>query len=376
MFGDVSPAAAVLRSLGGRKLLFSEDNQAVYELDELTAFVWQSLRSDMSVAAIVNELAVAGMGEESAIRAVDQAIAQLPARRDRRHQQTASLELEPSNEAISLEGLVAVTLEIPNASTVDVRLSADLAPGVRIALGYLQTESARGDCRIVARTVGETIEFYPPDKTMWHCDPADFVATLKADILEQVLRLAAYEIALHTAALIRDGKALLIAGQPGAGKSTLALALTQAGWALAADDVALVNQRGLITGLPFPLTAKSSSWPLVDRHWPDLAALPTYHRPDGFDVRYIIPENVASPGPWEVGAFVLLDRHPNGPVQVEAMDRADMLGTLISEATSRDQRLTAKGFNALVTSLEKAQCAKLTYSDLFEGVKALNELCA
>jgi len=127
VFGDVSPAAAVLRSLGGRKLLFSEDNQAVYELDELTAFVWQSLRSDMSVAAIVNELTVAGMGEESAIRAVDEAIAQLSARPDRRHQQTASLELEPSNEAISLEGLVAVTLEIPNASTVEIGLS-ELSP--------------------------------------------------------------------------------------------------------------------------------------------------------------------------------------------------------------------------------------------------------
>jgi hypothetical protein len=371
---DVSPDAD-LRSLGGRKLLFSEAEQAIYEVDEVAAFVWQSLRSGMSAVAIAKELTAAGVAEDSAMQAVKQAIAQLPARPDRQQGKAASSKFEPSNEAVPLDGLVAVTFEIPNASTVDVRLSDDLIPGVLGGLGYLQTDNAHGDCLIVARTIGETIEFYPPDKAMWRCDPADFVATLKADILEQVLRLASYEVALHTAALIQNGKALLIGGQPGAGKSTLALALTRAGWELAADDVALVNQRGLITGLPFPLTAKSSSWPLVDRHWPELAALPTYHRPDGFDVRYIIPENVASPGPWEVGAFVLLDRHPNAPVQVEAMDPADMLGTLISEATSPDQRLTAKGFSALVTSLEKAQCVKLTYSDLFEGVEALNELC-
>jgi len=371
---DVSPDAD-LRSLGGRKLLFSEATQAIYEIDELTAFVWQSLRAGMSSEAVVDELVRAGVDEASATPAVAQALAQLQAI-PRSTQNPARAQSEPLNAAIPIDGLTAVTVEIPHASVVDVHLSEDLVPDVIRTLGYLRTDRSESDCRIIARSAGETIEFYPPDKAMWLCKPADFVATLKADLLEQVLRLATYEVALHTAALIRNGKALLLAGAPGAGKSTLSLALSRAGWELAADDVVLVLDDGLIIGLPFPITAKSSSWPMIDRHWPELAAREGYHRPDGFDVRYILPDRIAAPGPWTIGAVVILDRQPDGEAQLEDVEPADMLGTLISEATSRDQQLTRAGFRALVTALDNARCAKLTYSGLFDGVRALDGLCA
>ncbi len=49
---------------------------------------------------------------------------------------------------------------------------------------------------------------------------------------------------IRAAALERDGRALLIAGAPGCGKSTLAVNLLSGGWKLLADDYILISSDG------------------------------------------------------------------------------------------------------------------------------------
>lgn len=46
---------------------------------------------------------------------------------------------------------------------------------------------------------------------------------------------------LHGAAIVRDGRALLLLGHSGAGKSTLAISALEAGWQALADDVVIVH---------------------------------------------------------------------------------------------------------------------------------------
>jgi hypothetical protein len=46
---------------------------------------------------------------------------------------------------------------------------------------------------------------------------------------------------LHGAAIVRDGRALLLLGASGAGKSTLAVSALDAGWSALADDVVIVH---------------------------------------------------------------------------------------------------------------------------------------
>lgn len=48
-------------------------------------------------------------------------------------------------------------------------------------------------------------------------------------------------LSFHAAALAKDGRAILIMAEKGAGKSTLSWALQQSGWALLADDLARVD---------------------------------------------------------------------------------------------------------------------------------------
>ncbi len=56
-----------------------------------------------------------------------------------------------------------------------------------------------------------------------------------------MLHLQRGEMAIHCSALAKDGKAILVAGTSGSGKSTTTAALLEKGFSLMADDVALVR---------------------------------------------------------------------------------------------------------------------------------------
>ena len=106
---------------------------------------------------------------------------------------------------------------------------------------------------------------------------------------------------------------MLLLGSPGAGKTTLAIALAKAGFAVIADDVVLLDDHGLVTGISLPFAAKASSWPLISRHWPGIAARPSHWRPDGQELCYILQEQVADPRPRRIGLVVLLNRQDQCP---------------------------------------------------------------
>jgi serine kinase of HPr protein (carbohydrate metabolism regulator) len=63
--------------------------------------------------------------------------------------------------------------------------------------------------------------------------------------------------ALHTAALERDGRAVLVLGSSGAGKSTCLLSMIGAGWRCLSDDHPLLSQTPAgLRVLPWPARAE------------------------------------------------------------------------------------------------------------------------
>lgn len=77
------------------------------------------------------------------------------------------------------------------------------------------------------------------------------------------------KLIFHAAVLARDGRAILLPGLPGAGKSTLTVALVAAGWKLLSDELALVDTAtGLVTGLPRPVSLKGPSIAIAGRLLP------------------------------------------------------------------------------------------------------------
>lgn len=82
---------------------------------------------------------------------------------------------------------------------------------------------------------------------------------------------------LHAAVLVRDGRALLLVGEPWAGKTTISLELVNRGWSYFSDDVALIERRsGKVLPLPKPPGVKAWSWDSMQHLWGSL--------PEGFGV--------------------------------------------------------------------------------------------
>lgn len=77
----------------------------------------------------------------------------------------------------------------------------------------------------------------------------DVVALLEIDVYREVAHATA-TTPLHAALATRDGRAALLAGRSGAGKSSLALALASRGWTYLGDEHAFLDDALRASGFP------------------------------------------------------------------------------------------------------------------------------
>lgn len=358
-------AASPLQCLDEHNLLFSERLQEVHEVDDLTAFVWRSLEEGLDTKAIVDELIAAGTSPGDAQESVAERLCSLGAILGMDASEVPALHQAPAKPAL-------LTLDVAGVG-VAVRVSPDLASEVEGVFGYLRAAAPAADARISAETVPAGVRLSGQDGSTTTCMRVEFLPLLKTQLLESALRSADYEAAFHAAALVRDERAVLLVGSPGAGKTTLTVALMQLGFGVAADDVVLLHGDGTVSGVPLPLTVKASAWPLLAKHWPDLLAEESHRRPDGQMVRYVEPRPIARER-LPIASVMILERHSNARTRLQRIGATDGLTALVAEATNRDERLSARGFASIVDGLRAARCYRLLYSDVLEAAAAIERL--
>lgn len=144
---------------------------------------------------------------------------------------------------------------------------------------------------------------------------------------EIVLRVVLHQRALpsfHAAALSRNGHAMMVMGDKGAGKSTLSAALRARGWEAVADDLVRVEDRGGWAVFPGARDGKlhaDSAAALGLR--PDAMALRWREAPEWDRLRpkhlFAAPAPLADPlAPVPLAAILVLGPRHGGPAAMEA----------------------------------------------------------
>lgn len=188
---------------------------------------------------------------------------------------------------------------------------------------------------------------------------------------------AHYYLMLHAAVLEKNGRAVILPGDPGAGKSTLTAALTLSGFRLLSDELTLIDRDdGLLVPLARPISLKNASIDIIrefsaaavmgdaayDTHKGTVAHL----KPSAESVQRCAekakPAHIVFPR-WKAGAPVRLTRHSKADAFMHAARHSfnyELLGSL--------------GYDLNAGMIESSECHDFEYSSLSDAMRVFEEL--
>jgi HprK-related kinase A len=176
---------------------------------------------------------------------------------------------------------------------------------------------------------------------------------------------------LHAAVVARDGRALLIPGQSGQGKSTLCAALAARGWRHVADEFALLDPANLrVTAHPRPISLKNRSLEALAAWSPEAVLSPPFEGTPKGTIGYVRPERAALDQAVEtvMPVAVMFPRFAAGVAS--ALDPMGHAAAFIAlTACSVNYREFGEaGFDALARLVDGCPVLAATYGDTAAGV--------
>lgn len=190
---------------------------------------------------------------------------------------------------------------------------------------------------------------------------------------------AHHYLMLHAAVLEKNGQAVILPGDPGAGKSTLTALLTLSGWRLLSDEITLIDRDdGMIVPLARPVSLKNASIDVVRAFAPQAvigeAALDTHKgtvahlKPPRDSVAHMaekaMPRHIVFPR-WRAGSEARSSPHSKADAFIHAASHAfnySLLGEL--------------GFALTAQLLDRCDCRNFEYSRLPDALEFFEGLVA
>ena len=182
---------------------------------------------------------------------------------------------------------------------------------------------------------------------------------------------------LHSAAVERSGRVLLLPAWPGSGKSTLCAALVNRGWRLFSDEFGLVRtDDGHLTPLPRPMPLKNRSIDVIRDFAPDADLGPPFHGTRKGTVAHlgssafcVEQSAVTAPPGW-----LVFPRYRQGaPLRLEPIHKPQAFIKLANNSFNY-QLLGLRGFQGASRLVRDCDCYVLSYSNLDEAMATLNGL--
>ncbi|MCI4680815.1 hypothetical protein K9U39_12285 [Rhodoblastus acidophilus] len=343
--------------------VFCESAQKLYALNPVAALIWCCLDEGGGRQAAQARLVAAGVNPAAAGSRVEDAV------RDWLELGLLDVDFHPAREphacAFCIDGQ-SFTVE-----TSSPRLSRQIAALFDHHPSEMDDAEAT---RIRVVEIDGRSHVYLDDQRLAVCSPEETPPAIKGLATERILAQMGQDIAFHAACLSQRGRALLISGEPGAGKTTLTLHLAAKGFGYGGDDVALISPAGYVRGLPCAAAVKPGAWDIVGQIRPELRDAPVWRRPDGVKVKYLEAGAIdAKPKP--AGWIVFLRREAGGAVEFRRLDALEAMRRLIDAAFSPLGRLSLPGFGALRRVVTRAQIFELTYEHSAEAADAISAIC-
>ncbi len=236
-------------TLDDKILVYDPDGMTAVALNETASVIWQLCNGERSVASIVEIL--------------QQAYPEAAA--------TMAREVDEGLVALMSHGVIRLPRVGASAATYDVglgeatvRLEADNTDAARI-LEFLCASMAlpaAGDpsatFRLGAAITPDTMAIYRDDVMLYRSRSEGSVTAIFLErVLEHLMRVCTGGILVHAAAVARDGKALVLAGNTGAGKTTLATWLVYRGFDYLTDELLYIDTKAMsVNGFARPLHLK------------------------------------------------------------------------------------------------------------------------
>lgn len=219
------------------------------------------------------------------------------------------------------------------------------------------------------------ITAYRGSDVLFRCDDPGDVAPL---LLWWVNRIACFDTAhrlmVHAAVVAVAGRALLLPAPQESGKTTLAAGLVQDGFDYLSDEAAAIDPAtARVEAYPKWLSVERGSWRLFPRLRPELPpeqecfARAQWHVDPGTIRAGAV---VASAEP----AWIITPTYRAGATtSLEPIGRAEALLVLATEAFNL-QRVGRAGFEAMVATVRRSRCWRLTTGSLHEAVEAVRSV--
>ncbi len=386
--------------LDGELVIFSEEAQSLFGLNDSAAFVVQKLREGATRTTLVHALTSNyGVNSAEAERWIASALEALSLHSvldDGRPPTVPARSPGSVEEAFFARHAAQMPPYRPLESPAAEKRYRLLETLVLIRFGHV------AQVRLVDAAIGhlETDDNAPPDVVVEapsmpranrqllsdvYRDGKPFARAPRLSMLGPYVKGAVWQSAIdghgfgfyiHAGVVGTAQTCILLPAAAGGGKSSLTAALVHRGYRYFSDEIALI-ERGtfLVPPVPVAICVKSTAWDLMARYCPMISSLPIHLREDKKWVKYVPPPSGAGAqahAPVSRIIFPCYDSEVSTGVQ--PVRRTQALSKLMGECLALGDRLNPTNVVELVRWIEKINCYALTFSSLDEATDIIDSI--